>query len=265
MHNPKISIITITYNSEKTLEETVQSVISQDYPNLEYLIIDGGSKDRTLDIVEKYRDKISFVISEPDRGISDAFNKGIRYATGEIVGIINSDDLLLPGALKTLAENYDPEVGVYRGNTIIWNDETDTKIVARPTMTFSIYSFKRRIVCHQSTFVTKKAYEAVGTFKESFKYMMDSDLLFRLYNNDIVFRYIPSDLAVFRMGGVTNNSFWKKRTEVRRLYRENGASRLWASIRVVHFLIYSFTAVILRKVFSPDIIRRWKFNSKKNA
>ena len=78
MSNPKISIITITYNSEKTLEETIQSVITQEYDNLEYLIIDGGSKDKTLEIVDKYRDKISFVISERDKGISDAFNKGIK-------------------------------------------------------------------------------------------------------------------------------------------------------------------------------------------
>lgn len=265
MHNPKISIITITYNSEKTLEETVQSVISQDYPNLEYLIIDGGSKDRTLDIVEKYRDKISFVISEPDRGISDAFNKGIRYATGEIIGIINSDDLLLPGALKTIAENYDPKVGVYRGNTIIWNDKTNFKVVAKPTMIFSLYSFKRRIICHQSTFVTKEAYEKVGTFKESFKYMMDADLLVRLYNNGIFFKYVPSDLAMFRMGGVTNNSFWKKRSELKRFYVENGTSSMWANIRVAYFIMYSLVAIMLRKIFSQDIIRRWKFNSKRTA
>ena len=105
MELPKISIITITFNSEKTLEETIESVLSQNYPNLEYLIIDGGSSDGTLEIVKRYKDKIDFVISEPDRGISDAFNKGIRYATGEIVGIINSDDLLLPDALHKVAEN----------------------------------------------------------------------------------------------------------------------------------------------------------------
>lgn len=91
----KISVITITYNSEETLEDTIKSVISQEYDNLEYLIIDGGSKDHTLDIVQKYRDKIAVVVSEPDNGISDAFNKGIKLASGEIIGIINSDDLLL--------------------------------------------------------------------------------------------------------------------------------------------------------------------------
>ena len=86
---PKISIITITYNSESTVEETIKSVISQDYPNLEYIIIDGASKDGTLIVVDKYRDHIAKVVSEPDKGISDAFNKGIMHATGDIIGIIN--------------------------------------------------------------------------------------------------------------------------------------------------------------------------------
>ena len=99
----KISIITITYNSEKTLENTIKSVIGQNYDDLEYIIIDGGSKDGTLKIAEQYKKYISVIVSEPDNGISDAFNKGISHATGELIGIINSDDMLADGALKTIA------------------------------------------------------------------------------------------------------------------------------------------------------------------
>lgn len=98
----KISIITITYNSEKTIEETILSIINQNYQNIEYIIIDGGSKDNTLNIINKYKTKISKVISEPDNGISDAFNKGIREATGDIIGIINSDDILNIDTLNEL-------------------------------------------------------------------------------------------------------------------------------------------------------------------
>ena len=105
----KISIITITYNSEKTIEETVKSVIDQDYPDVEYIIVDGQSKDCTLQIIEKYSSHISTLISEPDRGICDAFNKGIANATGEIIGIINSDDMLLPGAISHLVSVIKPE------------------------------------------------------------------------------------------------------------------------------------------------------------
>ena len=112
---PRISIVTITYNSAATLEETIRSVTMQDYPALEYVIIDGGSTDGTLDIVQKYKDQIQVVVSEPDKGISDAFNKGVSRATGEIIGIINSDDILLPGALQEVAAAYDPQVDVYSG------------------------------------------------------------------------------------------------------------------------------------------------------
>ena len=105
MEQVKISIITITYNSERTVEETLKSVISQAYPKLEYIIVDGASKDKTLDVVAKYKDSIARIISEPDKGIADAFNKGIRMATGDLIGIINSDDLLLPGALRKMAES----------------------------------------------------------------------------------------------------------------------------------------------------------------
>lgn len=260
MRNIKISIITITYNSEKTLEETIQSVVSQNYDNLEYLIIDGGSTDKTLDIVNKYKDKIDVVISEPDKGISDAFNKGIRNATGEIIGIINSDDLLLSGALQILAENYDSKIGVYRGNTIVWNDETNYKIVAKPTMKFPLYSLKKRIVCHPSTFVTKKAYNDYGMFKESFKYMMDVDLLMRLYKNKVLFKCVDSDLAAFRLGGATSNSYKKKIDEVRRLYKENGAISIWAEFMVFYFSMYNIIANFMRKMISPDLLRKWKFS-----
>ena len=88
----KVSIITITYNSAETIEDTIQSVLSQDYPNVEYIIVDGASKDSTLEIVERYRSSISKIISERDKGIYDAMNKGVTLATGDVIGILNSDD-----------------------------------------------------------------------------------------------------------------------------------------------------------------------------
>ena len=156
---PKISIVTITFNSENTVEETIKSVISQDYSNLEYIIIDGASTDRTLEVVNKYRDRIARIVSEPDKGISDAFNKGIRYATGDVIGIINSDDILLPGALQAVAAAYEEGVGVYRGNIFIWDSKSDTRIKAVPSMKFPLHTFKKRIVCHPGTFVAKWVYE----------------------------------------------------------------------------------------------------------
>ena len=104
MKKPKISIITVCYNSEAHIEEALLSVINQSYENKEYLVIDGGSKDGTLNIIEKYKDRIDYFVSEPDKGISDAFNKGIKAATGDIIGILNSDDFMMPNALTKVAE-----------------------------------------------------------------------------------------------------------------------------------------------------------------
>ena len=98
--NPKISIVTVCYNSKSHIEEAIQSVLNQTYKNLEYIVIDGGSTDGTLDIIDKYKDKIDYFVSEPDKGISDAFNKGIKAATGDIIGICNADDKLALDCLQ---------------------------------------------------------------------------------------------------------------------------------------------------------------------
>lgn len=258
--NPKISIITITYNSEKTLEETIQSVVSQNYDNLEYLIIDGGSTDRTLDIVKKYQDKIDVVISEPDKGISDAFNKGIRNATGEIIGIINSDDILLADSLNVLANNYSPDIDVYRGKTIVWNPIKNKKYIAIPSMNFSVNSIKNRSICHQSTFVSKSAYEKFGYFDLEYKFMMDADLLLRFYENKAKMMYIDKELAISRLGGVTNSPYWKKIKEVKNVVIKNGGYKIIANIRVFKFVSYHFIKSIFFKIFG-DRIRKWKYRN----
>ena len=177
---PRISVITITYNSAATLEETIRSVTSQDYPALEYVIIDGGSTDGTLDIVQKYKEQIQVVVSEPDKGISDAFNKGIARATGEIIGIINSDDILLPGALQAVAEAYDPQVDVYSGLILFWNEETDETFPSYPDVTFDTLKLQYN-VAHPARFVRKDAYQRYGLYRVDLRYMMDIELLVRFY------------------------------------------------------------------------------------
>lgn len=223
----RISIITITYNSEKTLAQTINSVVEQGYDNLEYIIIDGGSNDSTLEIVNQYRDKISIVVSEKDRGISDAFNKGINRATGDIIGIINSDDMLAKDALSALADAYEETVDVYRGNLSIWDDINNKQYISYPTIDFDI---KRNSlsVCHPSTFISKKAYEKWGVYDVEMRYMMDADILFRFYREGAKFKRIDKTLAIFRLGGITADDWKKKVPEYRRVLELNGASTLTA-------------------------------------
>lgn len=206
----KISIITITFNSEKTLEETISSVATQnvDGITLEYIIIDGKSTDGTIEIIKRYNDKITRWISEPDQGISDAFNKGIQMATGEIIGIINSDDLLLPDALQVLRENYDQNVDIYFGNGKRLHSNGDFKLYkANPDLRLLE---RGMFLVHPAVFVKKTAYEKYGLFDIKLKCVMDRELLLRMYKAGAKFKYIDKELIIYRDGGVSNKQYFAR-------------------------------------------------------
>lgn len=257
---PKISIITISYNSAKTIEETILSIIGQGYPNLEYLIIDGNSKDNTLDIVEKYRDKISVVISEPDKGISDAFNKGIQHASGEIVGIINSDDILLPGALQSIAEAYDPNVDVYSGNVLFWNDTNGKTCISKPELDFGKLKLQYG-VAHPSRFIRKDAYERFGLYDLRFRYNMDTNLLCRFYQKGAKFVHIDKELTKFRMGATTADPIYKKKEDYRLFVECYGGTdkdfkRIWTHA-VIKYNMIRLAQSIFGNDFRYTIKNNW--------
>ena len=238
---PRITIITICFNSAATLEETISSVTMQDYPALEYVIIDGGSTDGTLDIVQKYKDQIQIVVSEPDKGISDAFNKGVTRATGEIIGIINSDDILLPGALQKLAEAYDPRVDVYSGLILFWNEKTGETFPSYPDVKFDTLKLQYN-VAHPARFIRKDAYQRFGLYRVDLRYMMDIELLCRFYQQGAKFKLVEKALAKFRIGGTTNDPIYKKKEDYRAFVRSFGGSswdfrRIWMQAVIKYNLI----------------------------
>lgn len=250
-NTPKISIITVTFNSVKTLERTIKSVIEQQYHNLEYIIVDGGSKDGTLNIIDRYKDYIANWVSEPDKGISDAFNKGIAMATGDIIGIINSDDGLLPGALDAIANAYEEDVDVYRGNMQYWNEEKNTRYTEQPSMHFR-YDGRNRID-HSSTFVSKAAYEKYGIFDVECHYVMDYDLLMRFEKAGAKFKHVDETLAFFTMGGVTFTPFTKKRRkEMVYMLRKNGANTL----QVGSFFMVKYSKMLINRFFGKDRVMK---------
>lgn len=227
MKKPKISIITITYNSEKTVRDTFDSIRAQNYENLEYIVIDGGSTDTTLQIADENKDIISVLVSEPDNGISDAMNKGIRRATGDLIGIIHSDDMLTEHALDRLAEEWDDVHDVFYGNCVVCSEEGKPMHVLNAEKDLSGFRYGLVLV-HPSTFVSKAAYEKHGLFDVTLKCAMDFDLLARFYHRGAQFKYIDSPLAIYRVGG-TNMKF-RKRTinEVRDVSIRHGANPLKA-------------------------------------
>lgn len=253
MNEPKISIITITFNSEKTLERAIQSVLNQQYSNLEYIIVDGGSSDHTINIIRRYESGIEKWVSEPDGGISDAFNKGIRMASGDIVGIINSDDGLCDGALKEIAKAYSPDIDVYRGKVLLWKEDTGTKVEEIPSMDFTFNGLNN--VSHQSTFVAKKAYEAYGMYDKECKYVMDYDLLLRYKCAGAKFKYVDKVLAFYSLGGLTFTKFTaKRRKETERVMKKNGAN----GVDIICYRIVKYTKLMLQKIVSKEKLMKFR-------
>lgn len=200
----KISVITVCYNSEKTIEKTLESMLAQTYANYEYIIVDGASTDRTLDIVNKYREKFGErlkIISEPDDGIYDAMNKGIRNATGEIVGIINSDDYYESCALEEIVKarfnTRDVDYAIYHGKMNSWagDNVVDVSVMVPEEL-------DDHMGPHPSCFVTRKTYEDLGMFDTKFKYVADYDFMLKMYKSGKV-KFIPVDAIVanFTLGG----------------------------------------------------------------
>ncbi len=212
----KISIITITYNSAQTLEDTLKSVTSQDYPNLEYIIIDGKSKDTTLQIVDKYKSGIAKIVSERDKGLYDALNKGIKHATGDVIGMLHSDDLyanetVISNVMKKFAE--DPSIeGVYADLVFVNRNDTNKSMRVWESGEYQEGDFlKGWMPPHPTFFVRKEVYEKFGGFNTELKLSADYELMLRLiHKNNIKLAYLPQVIVKMRMGGVSNVSFFVK-------------------------------------------------------
>jgi glycosyltransferase involved in cell wall biosynthesis len=196
---PLVSIITIVYNGEKHIEDAIRSVQQQNYPNLQYIIVDGGSTDNTLGIIQQFRDTVTDLISEKDEGISDAFNKGLLRAKGEIVGMINADDWYADGAIEKAVramEGYD----VVYGDLQLWRD-------GQPDFIFTGDHTRLRQemrINHPTVFVRKNCYDRFGLFDKQYKCAMDYDLLLRLMINGCRFNHLSEVLANMRWDGLSD-------------------------------------------------------------
>jgi len=205
-HITKISVITVTYNSAKTLEDTLKSVNSQDFNNIEHIIIDGGSSDNTLGILESYKDSLAVIVSEPDEGIYDAFNKGLALASGDVVAILNSDDIFYDdNVLSLVAEAFD-STGcdvVYGDAVLVRHDDLFSVVRFWKSSKFILGSFKDGWhPPHPSFFVRKAAYDSFGNFDTSISVSADFELMLRLMEtNKVKVEYVNSVLARMRVGG----------------------------------------------------------------
>lgn len=229
----KISVITATYNSAATIEDTLRSVLGQTYGNIEHIVVDGKSTDDTLAIVKSYADRYRRRglelkwISEPDRGIYDAMNKGINLACGEIVGLLNSDDFFTsPSVLERVAGEFGNIDAVYGDIHYVMPGRLDKCV-----RYYSSKNFRRErmrmgfMPAHPSFYCRRDIYREYGLFDIDFKIAADFEQLLRLiYINKIRTRYIPLDFVTMRTGGASSSGFSSHRriyAEHRRAYRKN--------------------------------------------
>jgi glycosyltransferase involved in cell wall biosynthesis len=219
MANPLLSIITVCFNSEQTIEKTIQSVLQQGYSDYEYIIIDGGSSDQTINIIKKYEKnflgRLKY-ISEKDNGIYDAMNKGIKMTTGRIIGIINSDDWYENNAFNEIYKHYKEDEAqiIYGFQRLIKNGKEYEVVLKKHEF------IKERMINHPTCFIAKKIYEKYGLYDLNYRISADYEFMLRLSTKkDIEYKALNSVIANFSLGGVSSTQDGVLETcEIKRKY-----------------------------------------------
>jgi len=248
---PLVSIITVVCNGGQYLEQTIKSVIGQTYGNIEYLIIDGGSTDGTLDIIRKYEDQIDYWVSESDKGISDAMNKGIASSTGEIIGLLHADDWYSPDQIERGVDALKQTDADFVFGDLHFHDsagEFKYRINGDPGYR-NIINSRMPDICHPTVLVKREAYERAGLFDTGLHVAMDYEWFLRLHRIGGEGKYVNGLLGHMRIGGVSDSSYVKALKEVRQIAIQYGQPALIADL----FLIYRVMKGVVRR-----ILERWK-------
>lgn len=230
-----ISVVTACFNSEETIRDTIESILNQTHNEIEYIIIDGASRDKTVEVAESYRPRFEergfkfIIVSEPDHGIYDAMNKGIRLATGEIIGIINSDDYYKSNALQRVVETYEEDhFDMFYAQVANINPDGSFHHAKHCRDDIIVTS---RHWNHPTTFITKATYEELGAFKNKGGLYDDFDLYLRIRKAGKKRVILDETLAVFRLGGTSDphgfKHTWRLFKDKYSCYRDNGYSRLY--------------------------------------
>jgi Predicted glycosyltransferases len=260
MSNITVSVITVSYNSVRTISDTIKSVLTQTYPDIEYIIIDGSSSDGSIELVKSFGNSISKFVSEPDNGIYGAINKGIRLATGDIVGILNSDDFFYDNnVIERVATLFrENEIDAVFGDAQFVNQINTSKIVRYYSSgSFNPNKFKYGFMpAHPSFYVKRALFEKLGYYKTDYKIAADFELLLRfLYINRIKYKYLEMPFLSMRMGGVSNKSIHSKyilNKEIYRACKENG-------IQTNYFLLYFKYIIKMFEFFGNHNTRNYPF------
>ena len=227
----KISIITVVYNNEKTIQDAMQSVLGQTYKNIAYVIIDGSSKDNTVNLIKEYKDQLGHFVSEKDNGLCDAMNKGIQACTGDVIGILNSDDLYQDSqVIAAVMEEFknDKVLDIVYGD-LVYVKSNDTNTIVRNWKSKEYYKrfFENaNVPPHPALFVRSKVYKEAGLFDLQFKLAADYELMLRMFKkHNFKSKYINRLIIKMRLGGATNQSYTNivnQNKEILKAWKVNG-------------------------------------------
>ncbi|HVJ07678.1 MAG TPA: glycosyltransferase family 2 protein [Acidisarcina sp.] len=202
----KFSIVTLAFRQREFLQEAMDSILNQDYPEIEYIVVEPGSNDGSRELIEGYGDKIAHKVFEPDRGAADGLNKGFARATGDIFGFLNGDDLLLPGALRKVADFWQshPEYDILMGDGFIADHAgKPVRRVKATAFTPSRFIYGGATWLQQSTFFRRKAFEAVGGFNLQNRSCWDGELFVNMVAKGFRVGFLHEDLSIFRIHGAS--------------------------------------------------------------
>ena len=249
----KVTIITSCYNREQTIRGCIESVLSQDYPDIEYIVVDGASQDNSLSIINEYKDKISKIISEPDHGMYEAINKGIRAATGDVIGLVHSDDFLFSNqTVSHIVQRFeDTHADFLYGDGLFVNPENTDKVVRNWIGgTYRLWKVRHGwLPLHPTCYIRRDVMERKGVYNESYKIAADSDFLFRyLLGGELSVTYLKEYIVRMRMCGLSTDSDRRKQMwkEDIRMYQSHGVNPTITKVEKMMWKIPQFIGALFK-------------------
>lgn len=252
---PLVSVVTVVRNGAAHLCETIESVIKQNWPNVEYIVIDGESTDGSVDIIRSYEQQIDYWVSEPDNGIFDAMNKGIALTHGDLIGLLNADDWYEPDALETAAKAYHEKAvpGVYYGDKHFVQVDMGLSFNFRASLAF----WRGMTICHQAMFVHREVYARIGSYDLNYRLAADFDFLVRVINNEIPLIPLDQYVVNFRDNGASSKALIRGNREIGAVLRK--AFGCFSSIYMKNLLLTAYnltsvsTGILIRLVLGKRI------------